>query len=169
MANAGNVSFEKTPYGGHLTLSTQCIKMWLIEIIVILNASNCKISSWFRCAKFLPATSRKAPFLLPTLFFPFFSWNYTFSKSFKRFEGFIISKNGNQWITTANDYLYQKVGDPKDAIRKMIRNLFKLLTKIYPASKLFNYVMEGLPSKNSKTRMGMISCLLVKWCSVESC
>nr|XP_058951305.1 cytoskeleton-associated protein 5-like isoform X2 [Pocillopora verrucosa] len=50
-------------------------------------------------------------------------------------------------------YLVQKVGDPKDAIRKMIRNLFKLLTKIYPASKLFNYVMEGLPSKNSKTRM----------------
>lgn len=36
----------------------------------------------------------------------------------------------------------------------MIRNLFKLLTKIYPASKLFNYVMEGITSKNSKTRMG---------------
>ena len=39
-------------------------------------------------------------------------------------------------------------------MRKMIRNLFKLLTKIYPASKLFNYVMEGITSKNSKTRMG---------------
>lgn len=50
-------------------------------------------------------------------------------------------------------YLVQKVGDPKDAVRKMIRNLFKLLTKIYPASKLFNYVMEGITSKNSKTRM----------------
>lgn len=50
-------------------------------------------------------------------------------------------------------YLVQKVGDPKDVVRKMIRNLFKLLTKIYPASKLFNYVMEGITSKNSKTRM----------------
>ncbi|KAJ7391009.1 hypothetical protein OS493_021029 [Desmophyllum pertusum] len=50
-------------------------------------------------------------------------------------------------------YLVQKVGDPKDVLRKKIRNLFKLLTKIYPASKLFNYVMEGLTSKNSKTRM----------------
>ena len=46
------------------------------------------------------------------------------------------------------------MGDPKDVVRKMIRNLFKLLTKIYPASKLFNYVMEGITSKNSKTRMG---------------
>jgi len=50
-------------------------------------------------------------------------------------------------------YLVLKVGDPKDVVRKMIRNLFKLLTKIYPASKLFNYVMEGITSKNSKTRM----------------
>ncbi|XP_078348745.1 cytoskeleton-associated protein 5-like isoform X2 [Oculina patagonica] len=50
-------------------------------------------------------------------------------------------------------YLVQKVGDPKDVVRKMIRNLFKLLTKIYPASKLFNYVMEGITSKNKNTRM----------------
>ncbi|KAK3702253.1 hypothetical protein QZH41_019815, partial [Actinostola sp. cb2023] len=49
-------------------------------------------------------------------------------------------------------YLIQKVGDPKDVIRKMIRKLFKLLTKIYPASKMFTYVSEGLTSKNSKTR-----------------
>ena len=52
-----------------------------------------------------------------------------------------------------------KVGDPKDVVRKMIRNLFKLLTKIYPASKLFNYVMEGITSKNSKTRMGRFTML----------
>lgn len=54
-----------------------------------------------------------------------------------------------------------EVGDPKDVVRKMIRNLFKLLTKIYPASKMFNYVMEGITSKNSKTRMGR--------CSEECC
>ena len=51
-------------------------------------------------------------------------------------------------------------------MRKMIRNLFKLLTKIYPASKLFNYVMEGITSKNSKTRMGRLPrlCFLFQFC-----
>ena len=62
-------------------------------------------------------------------------------------------------VNTGSDYFCWKVGDPKDAVRKMIRNLFKLLTKIYPASKLFNYVMEGITSKNSKTRMGRSLCL----------
>ena len=57
------------------------------------------------------------------------------------------------------------MGDPKDAVRKMIRNLFKLLTKIYPASKLFNYVMEGITSKNSKTRMGRFLRLCCFRCS----
>ena len=53
-------------------------------------------------------------------------------------------------------------------MRKMIRNLFKLLTKIYPASKLFNYVMEGITSKNSKTRMGRFCLWFLSQCLHES-
>ena len=34
----------------------------------------------------------------------------------------------------------------------MVRGLFKCITKVYPASKLFLYISEGLKSKNSKTR-----------------
>ena len=34
----------------------------------------------------------------------------------------------------------------------MIRALLKWVTKIYPASKLFNFLADGLKSKNAKTR-----------------
>ncbi len=34
----------------------------------------------------------------------------------------------------------------------MIRGLLKWIIKVYPASKLFNYIADGLKSKNSKTR-----------------
>ncbi|EDO43210.1 predicted protein [Nematostella vectensis] len=61
-------------------------------------------------------------------------------------------------------YLVTKVGDPKDVVRKMIRSLFKLITKVYPASKMFNYVSEGISSKNSKTRM---ECLEELGCLIQ--
>lgn len=47
-----------------------------------------------------------------------------------------------------------QVGDPKDNIRKDIRNIFKLINKVYPASKMFSYIMDGVASKNSKQRTG---------------
>eukprot|EP00795_Rhopilema_esculentum_P011233 gene11233-21420_t len=50
-------------------------------------------------------------------------------------------------------YLILKIGDPKDNVRKSVHNLFKKLADIYPATKLFTFLMEGLVSKNSKTRM----------------
>ena len=34
----------------------------------------------------------------------------------------------------------------------MIRGLLRWIIKIYPASKLFNYIADGLKSKNAKTR-----------------
>ena len=34
----------------------------------------------------------------------------------------------------------------------MIHGLLKWILKVYPASKLFNYIADGLKSKNSKTR-----------------
>ncbi|XP_046394021.1 protein mini spindles [Ischnura elegans] len=49
-------------------------------------------------------------------------------------------------------YLILKVGDPKDAVRNSVRALFKQIGLIYPVSKLFAYVMEGLKSKNARQR-----------------
>lgn len=39
----------------------------------------------------------------------------------------------------------------------MIRGLLKCVIKVYPASKLFNYIADGLKSKNSKTRTECLS------------
>lgn len=49
-------------------------------------------------------------------------------------------------------YLLLKIGDPKDTVRYSVRSIFKQLASIYPLTKLFNYVMEGLKSKNARQR-----------------
>ena len=47
-----------------------------------------------------------------------------------------------------------QVGDPKDSVRKHIRSIFKSICKVYPASKMFTLLIDGLKSKNSKQRTG---------------
>ncbi|XP_051885307.1 cytoskeleton-associated protein 5 isoform X2 [Pristis pectinata] len=49
-------------------------------------------------------------------------------------------------------YLINKVGEPKDVIRKDVRSILNMMCNVYPASKMFNLIMEGLKSKNSKQR-----------------
>ncbi|XP_013397900.1 cytoskeleton-associated protein 5-like, partial [Lingula anatina] len=49
-------------------------------------------------------------------------------------------------------YLILKVGDKNENIRRGVRNIFKLICKIYPASKMFSFILDGLKSKNSKQR-----------------
>ncbi|XP_044594200.1 protein mini spindles isoform X1 [Cotesia glomerata] len=49
-------------------------------------------------------------------------------------------------------YLILKIGDPKDSVRNSVRALFKRIALVYPVSKLFSYVMEGLKSKNARQR-----------------
>ncbi|XP_015926242.1 cytoskeleton-associated protein 5 [Parasteatoda tepidariorum] len=49
-------------------------------------------------------------------------------------------------------YLILKIGDSKDTVRKGVREIIKSITKIYPYSKLFSYIMQGLSSKNARQR-----------------
>ncbi|XP_045035689.1 cytoskeleton-associated protein 5 [Daphnia magna] len=49
-------------------------------------------------------------------------------------------------------YLITKVGDPKDAVKNSVHGIFKTLWRIYPASKLFPYAMEGIKTKNARQR-----------------
>lgn len=49
-------------------------------------------------------------------------------------------------------YLILKIGDPKDAVRNSVKSLFKQLERIYPASKLFVFLLDGLKSKNARQR-----------------
>ncbi|CAJ0916926.1 unnamed protein product [Ranitomeya imitator] len=51
-------------------------------------------------------------------------------------------------------YLLLKVGEPKDIVRKDVRAILNKMCQVYPASKMFNFIMEGIKSKNSKQRAG---------------
>uniref|UniRef100_A0A8C4MF70 Cytoskeleton-associated protein 5 n=1 Tax=Equus asinus TaxID=9793 RepID=A0A8C4MF70_EQUAS len=62
-------------------------------------------------------------------------------------------------------YLILKVGEPKDVIRKDVRAILNRMCLVYPASKMFPFIMEGTKSKNSKQRA---ECLEELGCLVES-
>ncbi|VDQ04261.1 unnamed protein product [Trichobilharzia regenti] len=49
-------------------------------------------------------------------------------------------------------YLVMKVGDPKDMIRQSIRGIMKLVVNLYPPSRLFTYLTNGIKAKTNKTR-----------------
>ncbi|XP_070200256.1 cytoskeleton-associated protein 5-like isoform X2 [Littorina saxatilis] len=61
-------------------------------------------------------------------------------------------------------YLVQKVGDSKDNVRRDVRSIFKLICKVYPASKFFVFLLDGIKSKNSKQRT---ECLEEMGCLIE--
>jgi cytoskeleton-associated protein 5 len=47
-----------------------------------------------------------------------------------------------------------RLGDAKEAVRGKVRSLIRLLSHVYPSSKIVNYINEfGLKSKNAKARM----------------
>lgn len=49
--------------------------------------------------------------------------------------------------------LINKIGDPKEVIKTRAKGLLKSLSRIYPASKVFQYLMDhGLSNKNSRAR-----------------
>uniref|UniRef100_A0A8C5I6V6 TOG domain-containing protein n=1 Tax=Gouania willdenowi TaxID=441366 RepID=A0A8C5I6V6_GOUWI len=61
-------------------------------------------------------------------------------------------------------YLILKVGESKDVVRKDVRAILTMLCKVYPASKVFTFLMEGTKSKNSKQRA---ECLEELGCLIE--
>ncbi|KAK7892004.1 hypothetical protein WMY93_023967 [Mugilogobius chulae] len=61
-------------------------------------------------------------------------------------------------------YLILKVGESKDVVRKDVRTILGMLCKVYPASKVFPFLMDGTKSKNSKQRA---ECLEELGCLIE--
>ncbi|KAM9854380.1 cytoskeleton-associated protein 5 [Aulostomus maculatus] len=61
-------------------------------------------------------------------------------------------------------YLILKVGESKDVVRKDVRAILAVLCKVYPASKVFPFLMDGTKSKNSKQRA---ECLEELGCLIE--
>ncbi|RVE72144.1 hypothetical protein OJAV_G00059000 [Oryzias javanicus] len=82
---------------------------------------------------------------------------------------FVMLNNENYHLTEyeANSfipYLILKVGESKDVVRKDVRAILTMLCKVYPASKVFPFLMEGTKSKNSKQRA---ECLEELGCLIE--
>lgn len=48
-------------------------------------------------------------------------------------------------------FLFQ-LGDPKDGVRNGVRSLLRQILLVYPYTKVFVYIMEGLKSKNARQR-----------------
>ncbi|XP_053369501.1 cytoskeleton-associated protein 5-like [Clarias gariepinus] len=63
-------------------------------------------------------------------------------------------------------YFILKMGEPKDVVRKDVRSIFSLMRKVYPASRLFPFLVDGTKSKNSKQRA---ECLEELGCLVGQC
>ena len=53
-----------------------------------------------------------------------------------------------------NSVSLPQVGDSKEPVRKGVRALFKEICSLFPPSKLFTFVMDGLKSKNARQRAG---------------
>ncbi|XP_077499940.1 cytoskeleton-associated protein 5-like isoform X2 [Amblyomma americanum] len=49
-------------------------------------------------------------------------------------------------------YLILKAGDPKDTVRKGVHDILRRIYKVFPGYKVFNYLMQGLSSKNARQR-----------------
>lgn len=62
-------------------------------------------------------------------------------------------------------YLILKVGESKDVVRKDVRAILAMLCKVYAASKVFPFLMDGTKSKNSKQRS---ECLEELGCLIEN-
>ncbi|XP_075144910.1 msps cytoskeleton-associated protein 5 isoform X3 [Haematobia irritans] len=62
---------------------------------------------------------------------------------------YVLAENeGSSFIP----HLLLKLGDPKDAVRNGVRSLLRQILLVYPYTKVFVYVMEGLKSKNARQR-----------------
>ncbi|CAB1322741.1 unnamed protein product [Coregonus sp. 'balchen'] len=74
-----------------------------------------------------------------------------------------------KWFTLrffeTNSTVLMKVGESKDVVRKDVRAILTMLCKVYPASKVFPFLMDGTKSKNSKQRA---ECLEELGCLIEN-
>jgi cytoskeleton-associated protein 5 len=53
-------------------------------------------------------------------------------------------------------YFITRLGDPKDQMRKGFRQIVKQIAQVYAPVKVFNYLIQGLASKNARQRAGKL-------------
>ncbi|KAL5273334.1 msps family protein [Megaselia abdita] len=73
--------------------------------------------------------------------------NFVFQKLVEN-EYFMADNEGSAFIP----HLLTKIGDPKDAVRNGVRSLLRQIILVYPYTKTFVYIMDGLKTKNARQR-----------------
>ncbi|XP_010222690.1 PREDICTED: cytoskeleton-associated protein 5-like [Tinamus guttatus] len=53
-------------------------------------------------------------------------------------------------------YLIMKMGTSKEAVLRLVHTALKKICLVYPASKVFGFLMEGVKSKNAKQQVGCL-------------
>ncbi|KAH1165906.1 cytoskeleton-associated protein 5-like [Mauremys mutica] len=68
-------------------------------------------------------------------------------------------------------YLVMKMGETKEVLLREVHAVLKRVCLVYPARKMFNFIMEGARSKNAKQQAGCLAELgyLVKAYGMEVC
>lgn len=68
-------------------------------------------------------------------------------------------------------HLLTKFGDPKDTVRSSVRSIFRQMCLVYPFTKIFCYIMDGLKSKNARQRTECLDELgyLIETYSISVC
>lgn len=60
----------------------------------------------------------------------------------------LTETEGNSFLP----HLLIKIGDPKDAVRNSVHHLFRQICLVFPYTKVFACIMDGLKSKNARQR-----------------
>ncbi|XP_043214122.1 cytoskeleton-associated protein 5-A-like isoform X2 [Amphibalanus amphitrite] len=144
---------QMTNAGVNKTLMTQMFHSDFKQHIKAIDTlSGCTDSSF-------EAVSANLDLLLKWMTLRFFDTNPTvIIKGLEMFHQIFIRLADDEYrlleqeATAFIPYAIVKLGDPKDSIRASMRNIFRELYKIYPASKVFLFVMDGLKSKNGRQR-----------------
>jgi cytoskeleton-associated protein 5 len=111
-------------------------------------------------ATFLQVVVSNADLILKYLTIRFFDTNTSILlKCFDVLEHLLLLLDEAGYLLNeyeANSFLpffINKMGDPKETMRIKMRSIAKQIGRVYPVSKLFVYLMKGLDSKNSRTRV----------------
>lgn len=83
----------------------------------------------------------------------------------------------NEYLLAENEgscfipHLLIKFGDPKDTVRSSVRSIFRQMCLVYPFTKVFCYIMDGLKSKNARQRTECLDELgyLIETYSISVC
>lgn len=56
-------------------------------------------------------------------------------------------------------FFVNRLGETKEILRLRMKDIIRQIMRLYPASKLFGYVIKGIESKNARTRVACLECL----------